>query len=106
MFGIKIKKETIMKNKLDEKIQLEIDSGKIKIKIKKRCFVCGCKIKDRVDPLVRYSKQGNTCDECSTCSNFSKSSVPEKAERYRRWCLKLNRLRNARNKKAQIEKVL
>ena len=51
-------------------IQQDIDAGKIKLVIKDRCFVCGRKIENRVTSLVRYSKQGNTCNECSTCSDF------------------------------------
>ena len=96
-----------MEKKLDKIIRLDVEAGKMKIKVKDRCFVCGCKIKNSFSssPLARYLKQGNTCDECSACSSFSRSSVPEKAGRYKRWCLRLDLLQDARNKKLE-KKVL
>jgi hypothetical protein len=96
-----------MKNKMNEVVQRDVDSGRIKLEVKDRCFVCGRKIRNRIDSLVRYSKQGNridslvryskqgnTCDECFTCSGFGRSTVPEKAERYKQWCFKLALLQN------------
>ena len=79
---------------MNEVVQRDVDSGRIKLEVKDRCFVCGRKIRNRIDSLVRYSKQGNTCDECFTCSGFGRSTVPEKAERYKQWCFKLALLQN------------
>ena len=88
-----------MNEKLEEIIQQDIEIGKMKIMVKDRCFVCGCDLDDGIDPLVRYYKHGNTCDECFTCSGFSKSTVPLKAKRYKKWCLRLELLKNVRDNK-------
>lgn len=83
-----------MANKINEIVQQDIEAGRIKLTIKDICFICGEKIEDVIDPVIRYSKQGNTCNECSTCSGFSKSITPKKVKRYKRWCLKLDSLQN------------
>ncbi len=83
-----------MDNKINGMVQEDIEAGRIKLVIKDRCFICGEKIESGVDPVVRYSKQGNTCNDCSTCSGLSRSIAPKKVERYKRWCLKLDSLQN------------
>lgn len=79
--------------KLDKLIQQNIDSGKLNVAVKDRCFVCGCKIKSRFSSLARYFRQGNTCNECFACSGFCNSMVPEKVEKYKKWCFKLELLK-------------
>ena len=90
----KAKEKREVMRKMDKRIQEDIDSGRMEIKVKDICFICGKKINDTGDPFVRYCRQGNSCNECNTCSSFSRSNNPEKKLRYKQWCLKLDLLNN------------
>lgn len=80
------------KNKLEIAIERELKSGKLKVNVKDKCFVCGAKIVDWEEPFQRYLKRGNSCKDCYYCSEFAQSSLHRRLKRYKRWCLRLRLL--------------